>query len=281
MSNNILIPILFEISFDNIVTIPNRGEGFLSGLWVIISCIILYHMILFWIYSQLIRKFNQNEETSTHNTDNEDIYKMFNNIRSQRHDFLNHVMVIKGLLDKEEYEQAQNYMMELIGEISLTNDIINIGNLVLSSLIQTKISIAKKRNIRFSHQFLNMDRLEFGFRATDYVKILGNLIDNALEEAGNKSGDDRWIEVQGRVAHGKLFLMVKNKGTLEDTNLVFKPGYSKKKGEHSGLGLAIVNESVAEYSGAVMVSQVEDCILFEVMLPLPVEMKRKVEKVGE
>lgn len=83
----------------------------------------------------------------------------------------------------------------------------------------------------------------------EMVTLLGNLIDNALDEVGHD--EDAWVEVTVRRDEAELFVRVADSGPGMSEELFTRAterGYSTKT-DHHGLGLALVRRLVARYGG--------------------------------
>ncbi len=202
------------------------------------------------------------------------VSSLFTTVRGQRHDFLNHVQVIRSLAQTGRIEQLKNYTAELVGEVKEINDILLIGHPALAALIQSKLVASTDENIDFLYDFSNVEGLSLGVKSIDIIKIAGNLIDNALDEVKKLSHPHRWIHVKGWMEGQDLYLTVHNpsKGlSEEEKNMLFIPGYSTKPqdGESRGLGLAIVKDRVDYYKGDIEVESCPDTgTLFKVKIPL-------------
>ncbi len=201
----------------------------------------------------------------------EDINRMFTVIKGQRHDFLNHVQVIKMMLEREKFTDAQKYVRELTGEIAEMNEIINIGHPALAALIRSKIAQALENQIKFYSHFDTIGEWPLGMKSIDIVKILGNLIDNAFEETLHLSESQRWVEVKGWNERGILHISVQNPGRIfkhDELSKLFDEGFSTKQG-HSGVGLSIVKERINHYKGDIEVKSIpSEGTTFTIRLPL-------------
>ncbi|WP_158299239.1 sensor histidine kinase [Paenibacillus antri] len=213
------------------------------------------------------------EILNTQETYVDEIDNLFTTIRGQRHDFLNHVQVIQAFVRRKKFDELDRYVSELVGEIVEINDLIQIGHPALAALIKSKMVYALDRKIDFRYSFEGMDRIGDGVASVDFVKIAGNLLDNALEEVLNRAPEDRWVEISGWTDEHHFYLSVSNPAysvTEEQKANMFRSGFTtKKKGVHSGLGLSIVKERVGHYRGQLDVETEADHVLsFRVKLPL-------------
>ncbi|MNY49168.1 sensory histidine kinase DcuS [compost metagenome] len=107
----------------------------------------------------------------------------------------------------------------------------------------------------------------------DLVKIIGNLIDNAFDEANNFPIEEREVSVRGWRDGNDVKISVKNRVIPEfklvDNTTLFSIGYSTKgDGEHQGLGLPVVKERVEYYRGTIEVTVEEGFICFLLSIPM-------------
>jgi signal transduction histidine kinase len=247
------------------------GKGTLATF--LITLIMIFGLCIFLL---TVRALSRTEETAVLTTQEvyiENINSMFNAIRGQRHDFLNHVQVIHSLVQLGKYGELKRYTKELVGEIAEMSELLQIGNPALASLIQSKTVQAMNGKIDFRYHFEGMEQLKGGISSLDFVKIAGNLIDNALDEVKERPPEDRWVEVKGWLEADSFNMTVRNpsrKLSEEELSLLFVPGYSTKgTGGHSGLGLSIVKDRVSHYKGAVDVKSAADQgTTFAVKIPL-------------
>lgn len=229
-------------------------------------------LILFFTIRSVSDLKNRAVQT-TQETYIEQIDNLFTTIRGQRHDFLNHVQVIQSFVRRGKTAELERYVNELVGEIVEINDLIQIGNPALAALIKTKTVCALDRKIELRYAFDGMSQIPSGIASVDYVKIAGNLIDNAIDEAMQQEEANRWIEVRGWTDDDYLHLSVSNPSrplSPEQKTKLFQPGFTTKGPEaHTGLGLSIVKERVSFYRGDLRVDDGRgDVLSFEVKLPL-------------
>ncbi|MDP5272558.1 sensor histidine kinase [Chengkuizengella axinellae] len=205
----------------------------------------------------------------------EDVNKMFTSIRGQRHDFLNHVQVISGLVKLKKYEELSKYTNDLTGEISEVNDILEIGHPALAALIQSKTVISLEKKIHFQYNFNNLHKLSLGVTSIDIIKIIGNLIDNAMQEVEQLPQMNRRVFVSGVIDDDNLVITCKNPcKNIEDIKIknIFEPGFStKNENNHLGIGLSIIKQRVDYYKGSIdVVCNNNHEIEFKIALPIKV-----------
>lgn len=262
----LLLALVFVISFDP-QTLARPSVTILSFAACILNVIIVIYAI------RLIGKTRDEAVRKTQQLYIEDVNNMFTTIRGQRHDFLNHVQVMQSFLKLKKYDDLERYCGELLGRISDVNELVRINHPALSALIQAKLVTAEENKIRFAYSFSGMEKLSLGVRSVDIVKIMGNLIDNAIEETMSLPPEERWVEASGWVEGDDLCLSTRNPGreiTPEETSNLFKSGFSTKKEDgHSGIGLSVVKERVEYYRGVIQVesSKLKGTV-FSIRIPL-------------
>ncbi|MCI3920007.1 Spo0B domain-containing protein [Paenibacillus sp. TRM 82003] len=250
------------------VAIGNRAvAGFTVTIASLLSIVILLLMI------RSLSNVKDYAIRTTQETYIEQIDNLFTTIRGQRHDFLNHVQVIQAFVRRGKTEELEKYVNELVGEIVEINDLIQIGNPALAALIKSKIVYALERKVELRYDFEGMERIPQGIASVDYVKIAGNLIDNAIDEAVSHGPEERWVDVRGWTDEEHLHLSVSNPSrplSEEQRMLLFRPGFTTKgMSNHTGIGLSIVKERVSFYHGDVRVAETgNDVLSFQVKLPL-------------
>lgn len=231
------------------------------------------NLILVFLILRLMTTEKNRAVLSAQDTYIEEIHHLFTTIRGQRHDFLNHVQVIRSFVRTGKIKELDKYVTELVGEIVEINDLLQVGEPALAALIKSKMVYAVDRKIDFRYSFERMDRIGRSIASVDYVKIAGNLIDNAIDEVLSRPREERWIEVSGWTDDDHFYLSVSNPASelsAEAKERMFAPGYTTKSDTgHTGIGLSIVRDRVRFYQGELDVSTREGCVLsFRIKLPL-------------
>ena len=186
----------------------------------------------------------------------ESLNQAINQVRSVRHDFKNHVLVLNELLENGEVIEAQEYLSQLSSQMMLTKDIpFNTGNAVADALMTDKRNKAIAKGIEVDTQLAVTDRL-LKISNIDWCIILGNILDNAIEACMRIDGE-RHIWIDAQVRKDILNLTVKNSAlppVVKENGL-----YSTTKqaaGEH-GIGLGNARDVLERYDG-VMQTKYED-----------------------
>ncbi len=204
-------------------------------------------------------------------------------VRSQRHDFHNHVTSLYGFLKIGKFSAAQEYMETLYEEVKNSHNLMNIGIPALSGLLHTKAGMAQQKGIEFK---LSIDR-EFGsipLSPVELTGLLGNLIDNALEAVPKDEASLKMVRVELLYSYRERGYSINVFNTSpqpsqETMNKFLQPGFSTKdKNKYSGLGLSSVNNITNKYGGQINFSYDTEESLFKVMIKIPAQpVERKKE----
>lgn len=180
----------------------------------------------------------------------EESKKSIKNLRSQKHDFLNHLQTIYGMVQLGKKDKVKEYIRSLnkdISKVDFKQDILS--NSILDSILISKKLEAVKAGINFDCK-VEVGVEEVNFPIDKLFRVLSNLIDNAID-AVKDSGNKESIIVKGTDRGEEYLLSVYNSGSVIGGELqenIFKPGFSTK-GEDRGFGLYIIKSLIEEFGG--------------------------------
>lgn len=245
----------------------NLSTFIFSGLFVIIL-LISFVLLLLWYR----KEFNR-EVVDTVDTYHEQFQSLMSSVQSLRHDQINHIQVIHGLLKVGKNEKAFNYVSDLFKDAqSISNIKVDVDNPALSILFQTKKLATQKENIHMQFSIAN-GKLD-SIKTTDLIKVLSNLIDNAIEATLEMPENERNIEILSRLEEDYYVFVVRNTGPVidqKDQAIIFKSGYSTKPfqdGKVRGQGLFIVKETVLKYNGKILITSRDNETRITVRFPV-------------
>ena len=186
-------------------------------------------------------------------------------LRAQRHDYMNHLQVIYGLLELGEYEDAREYMEPVFKDITRVTRAMKTSQPAVNALLQAKMESAEKKGVDMI--------VEVGTPLKEIPlepwELLANLIDNGITALEEKEGEKK-LAVEIRQDSRFYTFAVRNNGPAipeEHQALIFKQGFSTKKEEGHGTGLAIVSQIVKEAKGEISLSSDEKETCFAIRLP--------------
>ncbi len=188
-------------------------------------------------------------------------------LRSQNHEFMNKLHTISGLIQLEEYGEALQFIsrvsttrQQMIGKLNCC-----IKNPSVAGLILGKYNKAQEMKIEFTLDDSSYISDTPGISDTVNL-ILGNLLENALEELAGRSGGE--IKILLKEGRGSIEIAVEDNGDgIPDGEKVFLRGVSSK-GSDRGLGLYLIREKIDELNGKMTLSSVPGATVFHITLPV-------------
>lgn len=257
-SNELIGYIGIDISADVINDISKKAlkssvfSMAFNGLFVVIM-LVSFLILQKWYMRELKKEVGDTEDTYQM-----ELKSLISSVQSLRHDFSNHIQVIQGLLQLGEHDKALDYLNTLSKEVNVIESIkIDVSNPGLSVFLQTKKLSAQNHNIDIQFEVLHdsFDKI----KTTDLIKILSNLIDNAIEATVELPEEERKIDIVCKVDSNKYIFEITNTGPTineKDKEQIFKSGFSTKRakqGKERGQGLFIVKEVVSRYGGEISI----------------------------
>lgn len=234
-----------------------------KGLFILMALLMLCSIAIILSAVMLDRFYLNNIRESLKNLEELNL-----KLRAQRHEYLNEMQVVYGLLELGEYEDAAAYLKPVYTDIAKVSKALKTAKPAVNALLQAKMEAAFRQSVELYVE-VSSDLSKIRLEQWDLCKILANLIDNALTAVGSNAGE-RSVRVLIGENENAYLLEVYNNGPAipkDQQELIFKKGYSSKKEEGHGLGLGIVKEIVTSAGGRISVSSNESKTAFCVVLP--------------
>ena len=111
-------------------------------------------------------------------------------LRSARHDYLNHLQVVYGLLELEEYEDLKKYLAPVYKGIMKTGKALKTSKPALNALLKAKMEEAEERKIDVYVE-VKSDLQKLSVEDWQLCKVLSNLIDNSMTALAEQSGENK------------------------------------------------------------------------------------------
>ncbi len=249
----------FVIVMAGIKAFGELNVGFFIAVIIVVFSSILSTLVLYFS----IKNKNDHLQESIKNLEE------FNTkLRAQRHDYLNHIQVIYGLMELEEYEEAKKYMEPVFKDIMKVSKALKTKQPAVNALLQAKMEAAEKENIDF-YMEIKSDLKYIAAEPWELCKVLANLIDNAITALFDINGEKK-IEIDIWEKKESYIFEISNNGpdiSEEKRELIFKQGFTTKKEEGHGMGLFIVSQIVKENKGKITVSSNQSKTSFCVEMP--------------
>lgn len=216
---------------------------------------VLFAIVLLIVLLVLMKWYRQRMKQDL--KESEKIYiselgKVMDTIKSGRHDMMNHLHIVSGLLDMQMHDKANEYLKRLTIEAKVIEMSLRIKNPILMVLFRSKWEFAQSKNIEIQFE---TDQNEYSrVESMDLARIYSNLLDNAIEAVEAYLGEQpKLIRVICKTVGEKYVFAVENPAqlTAEEQRSLFNNGYTTKEniGTYRGNGLMIIKRTVEIYKG--------------------------------
>ncbi|HWQ75922.1 MAG TPA: Spo0B domain-containing protein [Syntrophomonas sp.] len=175
-------------------------------------------------------------------------------IKGQRHDFVNHLQVIYGLVSQGYVDQTRQYINTLYKDVQVTSNVLQLAVPELSALLLVKAGVAATRNISLEIN-QQSDLAALNVPSMELVTVVGNLLNNAMEAVENFTPALKTVTLNIYEKSGLYIIQTQNPGYMppEVKNHIFELGFSTKAGDR-GIGLASIKYQVEKHNGRILVS---------------------------
>ena len=203
----------------------------------------------------------QRELIETHYREVENMYRQ---IRGWRHDYRNHIQMMKVLAANGDMDALKAYLDELDTDFNTVDTVVKTGNPMADAILNSKISLARSRNIPTqvdAHIPVKLKMSEL-----DLCCIIGNLFDNAMEASMALPEEKRMIRVYMDMKGTQLYISFTNFTAVKKLSKVGK-GFKTSKGEGHGFGLVRVDDIVSRYDGYLSRNSEDGAFTTEILIP--------------
>lgn len=182
----------------------------------------------------------------------ENLEKLNSELRMQRHDYLNHLQVVYGLMEMEEYKELKNYLQPVYKDMQKTGKALKTSKPAINALLKAKMDEAESKGIDV-YMEVKSNLQELHVEDWELCKVLSNLFDNAITALAEKEGE-RKIELDITEDAKRYWFRISNNGPMIPKGLqksIFRQGFTTKDGEGHGMGLYIVSNVLKAYQGEI------------------------------
>ena len=109
----------------------------------------------------------------------QEVENMYRQMRGWRHDYRNHIQTMKVLASSGDLEGIRSYLDRLDTDLNTVDLAVKTGNAMADAILNSKISLAKSRDIPVQVDAHIPVRLKMS--ELDLCCVIGNLFDNAIE----------------------------------------------------------------------------------------------------
>lgn len=255
-SLNIFLLLIYIYQIKNINlqknSISNIKDMMLSdfiNLGILIIFSLPFIIICLLIYYNTDKNNLEEKENKLISTYYKDLDKTNQKLRKNQHDIKNIFLSLSGLIEKDDIYSLKKYFREnfkayydkILVDEDYISELSKINLSLLRGLIYEKISLAKSLNLDI---FLRIPvRIEeVKIDELDLVKLLGILLDNAIEEV--KTHSNSYIIIDILKTNKATTFAVENSITKEKVDV---ENLLSTKGENRGFGLLNLREIINSY----------------------------------
>lgn len=223
----------------------------------VIIVMIAVNLILYYFYTSMLDRYifmKDNvllrEQIAIYESELRANVEQDRQVQALRHDMKHHIREIYSLADKNTDTDIIRYLDEMSDSMDNIEKVASTGNSVFDGILNYYAQKIKQEmnNVNFSVILKIPTDLEIS--SFDMNVILGNLLDNAMENVSGEAGQELQIEAVLEYIEGLLRIEVVN--TFAGN--VNKDGerFISHKGQGHGFGLSNVKKITEKYSGYMM-----------------------------
>ena len=194
----------------------------------------------------------------------QEVENMYRQMRGWRHDYRNHIQTMKVLASSGDLEGIRSYLDRLDTDLNTVDLAVKTGNAMADAILNSKISLAKSRDIPVQVEAHIPVRLKMS--ELDLCCVIGNLFDNAIEASLALPPEERLIRVYMDMKGTQLYLSFTNftaGGKREKQGNRFLT----TKGEGHGFGLVRIDAIVERLEGYLSRNSEDGAFTTEILIP--------------
>lgn len=123
----------------------------------------------------------------------EEVESMYAKMRGWRHDYHNHIQALQASMALGRYDDVNAYLLELNDDLTQVDTTVKTGRVMIDAILNGKMNIAAQNAIAVNVKAKIPD--ETPVTDVDLCAIIGNLLDNAIEENKRLPQENRFIRI--------------------------------------------------------------------------------------
>lgn len=233
---------------------------------IVVVILMLCLAWMFLLYGKLRRRYDSLVESCTQ------LQRLNSELRGQRHDYLNHMQVVYGMAELEEYDELRSYLEPIYRDMMKIGKAIRTSVPAINALLMAKMGEAEAAHIDFYVE-VKSDLKQLRIEPWELCKVLSNLIDNAATALSEKPADRKIVLEISEDREYYLFSVSDNGAPIpgDVQAAIFRPGFSTKQEAGHGMGLFIVSNVLKRNGGSILLKSDREETVFTVRLRKEVE----------
>ncbi|MDO4778860.1 MAG: GHKL domain-containing protein [Tissierellia bacterium] len=197
------------------------------------------------------------------NTHFEEVENMYQDIRKWRHNYRNHIQILRSYVESDDMESIKKYLNELEEDLHAIAPVIRTGNKMTDAIVNSKVSLARNQNIKVVLD-VNVSSV-LDIKEIDLATIIGNLFDNAIEASLELPEEKRYIRLYMDMKGKRLYISFTN-FTAGKKQRKIGSIFKSTKGKNRGLGLISIDAIIDKYDGYISRNSEDGAFTTEILL---------------
>lgn len=194
----------------------------------------------------------------------DEVESMYAKMRGWRHDYHNHIQAMQASMALGKYDEVNDYLRSLNDDLTNVDSTIKTGRVMVDAILNGKMNIAAQNDIPVNAKAKIPN--DTPLTDVDLCVIIGNLLDNAVEENKKLPTDNRFIRIYIGQKNTQFYLAFTNAAGKKKE----KAGglFGSTKGVEHGFGLGRVKSIVNKYEGLFSADSEDGGFTAEILIPL-------------
>lgn len=209
----------------------------------IFIALLSFSILKIWLPGYMVREMEQYQNKLLERQF-EEIDNTYREMRGWRHDYKNHMQVLKIYVENRQWENARDYIVQMNEDLESIDPVIKTGNIMADAIVNSKVSLAKKKDIKLD--VTAKIPKEIPMTDVEFCVVFGNIMDNAIEACEKlASKENKFIRVYIGVFKKQFYMSVSN--STDQKKRTKK--YLSMKGEGHGFGLQRIDKIIHDKNG--------------------------------
>lgn len=193
----------------------------------------------------------------------DEVESVYAKMRGWRHDYHNHIQAMQASMALGRYDEVNEYLRQLNDDLSNVDNVLKTGRVMVDAILNGKISIAAQNGIPVNAKARLPEELKVS--DVDLCVVIGNLLDNAIEENRKLEECSRFLRIYIGRKNTYLYIAVTNAAGKKQGKTDRR--FMSSKGAGHGFGLSRVESVVKKYGGIFTVDSEDGGFTAEVLIP--------------
>jgi len=217
------------------------------------------------IFSKYVDKYLSDYQRELIDIHYREVDTMYRKMRGWRHDYRNHIGVMKTLLHSGNIDELSEYLDMLDCDLNTVDTVVKTGNPMADAILNSKLALAAEKKVPVKTSVLIPIKL--GISELDLCVILGNLLDNAIEASQSLPEEERMVRLYMDIKETRLYISITN--LYAGKKMLKSNGrFLSKKGDGHGFGLIRIDNIVERYGGYLTRNSEDGAFTTEILLPM-------------